>query len=197
MVYRSDNCAINLKAEKSWIVGMLAIVAAMGTGELNAQDHLEKVASGPFSLQEFIRVFCIILFVIIIVTLYFNLLIGYAVSDIQILKTKAETLQLYNKLSTMHTIESFLVSRYGRFLVAIYSKINCRQRKSHAEVNYMDDIYVLPLSQFHRNDGMETYTFDKFPPQQLKLFKKIAFNNILKRKKEKALLRNRINKFLK
>ncbi|CAG7726061.1 unnamed protein product, partial [Allacma fusca] len=38
------------------------------------------------------------------VTLYFNLLIGYAVSDIQILKTKAETLQLYNKLSTIHTI---------------------------------------------------------------------------------------------
>ncbi|CAG7720812.1 unnamed protein product, partial [Allacma fusca] len=54
---------------------------------------------------------------------------------------------------------------------------------------YMDDIYVLPLSQWRRRGAKESYTFDKFPPKQLKLFKEIAFDNILKRKEESALLR--------
>lgn len=65
---------------------MIAIMAAMGTGELNAQDHLEKgVEDGEsMTFRECVRVFSLLLFVIIIVTLYFNLLIGYAVSDIKV-----------------------------------------------------------------------------------------------------------------
>ena len=74
------------QAEESWLVGMVAIMAAMGTGELNAQDHLEPDAEGrdANSFREVIRVLSLLFFVIIIVTLYFNLLIGYAVSDIQV-----------------------------------------------------------------------------------------------------------------
>ena len=75
-----------VQAEESWLVGMVAIMAAMGTGELNAQDHLEPdVEDGQAtSFRECVRVFSLLFFVIFIVTLYFNLLIGYAVSDIQV-----------------------------------------------------------------------------------------------------------------
>ena len=68
------------------MIGMIAIMAAMGTGELNAQDHLQQgVEDGEsITFRECVRVFSLLLFVIIIVTLYFNLLIGYAVSDIKV-----------------------------------------------------------------------------------------------------------------
>ena len=67
---------------------MVAIMAAMGTGELNAEEHLspdkEDGEASTTTLRECIRAFAILFFVILIVTLYFNLLIGYAVTDIQV-----------------------------------------------------------------------------------------------------------------
>ena len=65
---------------------MVAIMAAMGTGELNAEEHLkpDDKDTEVTVLRECVRAFAILFFVILIVTLYFNLLIGYAVTDIQV-----------------------------------------------------------------------------------------------------------------
>ena len=75
------------QAEESWLVGMVAIMAAMGTGELNAEEHLKPDVNGVEVTfwRECVRAFAILFFVILIVTLYFNLLIGYAVTDIQVI----------------------------------------------------------------------------------------------------------------
>ena len=75
------------QADEDGVVSMIAIMAAMGTGELNAQDHVERKEGMEEQLtiwREIIRAFAILFFVILIVTLYFNLLIGHAVSDIQV-----------------------------------------------------------------------------------------------------------------
>ena len=66
---------------------MVALMAAMGTGELNAKDYIEdsmKDKEGSALLGQIVLALAILFFVILIVTLYFNLLIGYAVSDIQV-----------------------------------------------------------------------------------------------------------------
>ena len=68
---------------------MVALMAAMGTGELNAKDYIEesmKDKEGSALLGQIVLALAILFFVILIVTLYFNLLIGYAVSDIQVQK---------------------------------------------------------------------------------------------------------------
>ena len=68
---------------------MVALMAAMGTGELNAKDYIEesmKDKEGSVLLGQIVLALAILFFVILIVTLYFNLLIGYAVSDIQVQK---------------------------------------------------------------------------------------------------------------
>ena len=63
---------------------MPAIVTGMAAGELGLAELMGKVLSEPLILQA-ISVFCLVVFIVIIVTLYFNLLIGYAVSDIQVI----------------------------------------------------------------------------------------------------------------
>ena len=180
-----------LQAEESWLVSMVAIMAAMGTGELNAEEHLtpdkEDGDTSTTTFKECVRVFAMLFFVILIVTLYFNLLIGYAVSDIQvrimtdrkillrsilidyillarlihlqqnnikfqqILKDKAKTLQLSNKLSTIYTIESFLTTGLGEAIVRFKCKFDhilCRSSQRKINKNALDSIFVMPPSDY-------------------------------------------------
>lgn len=69
-------------------------MAAMGTGELNAKEHLEDdVKEGEATgFREIVRVSSVFFFVMVIVVIYYNLLQGYAVSDIQVIKFSAEEL---------------------------------------------------------------------------------------------------------
>ena len=61
-------------------------MAAMGAGELNAHEHLknEEKDAEITILREGVRAFAVLSFVIIFLIFYFNLLIAYAVTDIQV-----------------------------------------------------------------------------------------------------------------
>ena len=72
-------------------------------------------------------------------------------SLLQLLKTKAEALELSNKLNTIYTIESFLITKPGQAIVALKCKI---QRlfggTSTASGSCMETIYVLPPNEFQK-----------------------------------------------
>ena len=71
---------------------------------------------------------------------------------LQILKEKAKALQLSNKLSTIYTIESFLLSGLGRVIIRLKGYLgSCLpflfQNKSH---NSVHSIYIIPPRDFNR-----------------------------------------------
>ena len=120
----------------------------MAAGELGLNELLVKAQTKGIDFQA-ISVFCLVVFIIIIGTLYLNLLIGYAVSDIQLLTTKAEVMELSNRLSTIYTVESFLLSHTGQKIVkGIYFLKTLFCGKRSEDEGPLDSLYVIPPKKF-------------------------------------------------